>query len=118
MPSPAGNSHFTTTFMHTCSQEEAQLDSPCPPLKPQETLPLPSREEDGEQKSSRAAWAVTSVIGIALSCVVSVTVPFFDIIVAAIGALGDLAAAYALPALFVLASSPAPWLCHAGLTHC
>ena len=35
---------------------------------------------------------------------VSVTVPFFDIIVAAIGALGDLAAAYALPALFVLAS--------------
>ena len=80
------------------------------------TIPLPSREEDGEQKSSRAAWAVTSVVGIALSCVVSVTVPFFDIIVAVIGALGDLAAAYALPALFVLASSPAPWSCSAGLT--
>ena len=79
------------------------------------TSPSPCREEDGEQKSSRPAWAVTSVIGIALSCVVSVTVPFFDIIVAAIGALGDLAAAYALPALFVLASSPAPWLHHAGL---
>ncbi|CAK0786030.1 hypothetical protein CVIRNUC_009243 [Coccomyxa viridis] len=64
--------------------------------------PSKQREEDGEEKSSRPAWAVTSVIGIALSCVVSVTVPFFDIIVAAIGALGDLAAAYALPALFVL----------------
>lgn len=63
---------------------------------------LHRREEDGEQKSSRIAWAVTSVIGIALSGVVSVTVPFFDIIVAVIGALGDLAAAYALPALFVL----------------
>lgn len=44
------------------------------------------------------------MIGIALSGVVSVTVPVFDIIVAAIGALGDLAAAYALPALFVLVS--------------
>lgn len=49
---------------------------------------------------------MTSVVGIALSCVVSVTVPFFDIIVAAIGALGDLAAAYALPALFVLVQTP------------
>ena len=48
------------------------------------------------------AWGITSVIGIALSGVISVSVPFFDIIVAAIGALGDLAAAYALPALFVL----------------
>ena len=47
---------------------------------------------------------MTSVIGIGLSCAVSVAVPFFDIIVAAIGALGDLAAAYALPALFVLVS--------------
>ncbi len=42
------------------------------------------------------------MIGIALSGVISVSVPFFDVIVAAIGALGDLAAAYALPALFVL----------------
>ena len=41
---------------------------------------------------------MTSVIGIALSGVISVSVPFFDVIVAAIGALGDLAAAYALPA--------------------
>ncbi len=48
---------------------------------------------------------MTSVIGIGLSCGVSVAVPFFDIIVAAIGALGDLAAAYALPALFVLVSN-------------
>ena len=48
---------------------------------------------------------MTSVIGIGLSCTVSVAVPFFDIIVAAIGALGDLAAAYALPALFVLVRS-------------
>ena len=63
------------------------------------------REEGGEQKSSRVAWGVTSVIGIGLSCAVSVAVPFFDIIVAAIGALGDLAAAYALPALFVLVSN-------------
>ena len=59
-------------------------------------------DSDGEQRSSRAAWAVTSIIGIALSGVISVSVPFFDVIVAAIGALGDLAAAYALPALFVL----------------
>ena len=85
-------------------------------LKARRTSPLLSREEDGEQKSSRPAWAVTSIVGIGLSCVVSVTVPFFDIIVAAIGALGDLAAAYALPALFVLASSPAPWLHHAEIT--
>ena len=52
------------------------------------------------------AWGVTSVIGIALSGVISVSVPFFDIIVAATGALGDLAAAYALPALFVLVRKP------------
>ncbi|CAL5228546.1 g11700 [Coccomyxa viridis] len=65
--------------------------------------PSKQREDsDGEQRSSRGAWAVTSVIGIALSGVISVSVPFFDVIVAAIGALGDLAAAYALPALFVL----------------
>ena len=92
--------------MYVWSHEEA-LPTICKsvsPLKAQAMLPLPSREEDGEQKSSRPAWAVTSVVGIALSCVVSVTIPFFDI-VAAIGALGDLAAAYALPALFVLAST-------------
>ncbi len=100
--------------MTSCCHEEAlpNICKSAKPLKAQATLPLPCREEDGEEKSSRPAWAVTSVIGIALSCVVSVTVPFFDIIVAAIGALGDLAAAYALPALFVLASSPAPWLHH------
>ena len=90
-----------------------------PPISPKGTgllhqvMPLPtpvrfgctlqSREEaGGEQQSSRVAWAATSVIGIALSSVISVSVPFFDVIVAAIGALGDLAAAYALPALFVL----------------
>ena len=54
------------------------------------------------------AWGVTSMIGIALSGVISVSVPFFDVIVAAIGALGDLAAAYALPALFVLVRDPDP----------
>ncbi len=58
---------------------------------------------------------MTSVIGIALSGVISVSVPFFDVIVAAIGALGDLAAAYALPALFVLVRDSRFWH-HAEMT--
>ena len=40
---------------------------------------------------------------------VSVTFPFFSTVVAIIAALGDLAGAYALPALFVLVN-PNPWI--------
>lgn len=55
---------------------------------------------------------MTSIVGIALSGVISVSVPFFDVIVAAIGALGDLAAAYALPALFALVRHWHTWRTH------
>ncbi len=39
---------------------------------------------------------------------VSVTFPFFSTVVAIIAALGDLAGAYALPALFVLVRAGSP----------
>jgi hypothetical protein len=55
----------------------------------------------------RAAWAVVSVAGVAISWLVSVTFPYFSTVMAVIAALGDLAGAYALPALFVLVSPSA-----------
>lgn len=50
----------------------------------------------------RGAWALVSLAGIALSCLGAILLPFFDILTAIMGALGNLMAAYALPALFVL----------------
>ena len=54
------------------------------------------------QVSGRMVWAVVTVIGIAFAFAVSVTFPFFSAVMALIAAIGDLAAAYALPALFSL----------------
>ncbi len=52
--------------------------------------------------SGRGAWLLVSLTGIALSCVGAIVLPHFDILAAIMGALGNLIAAYALPALFVL----------------
>ena len=52
----------------------------------------------------RGAWALVSLTGIAVSCLGAILLPFFDILAAIMGALGNLVAAYALPALFVLVS--------------
>ncbi len=50
----------------------------------------------------RGAWALVSLAGIAVSCLGAILLPYFDILAAIMGALGNLVAAYALPALFVL----------------
>ena len=54
--------------------------------------------------SGRAAWALVSLTGIAVSCLGAILLPYFDILAAIMGALGNLVAAYALPALFTLVS--------------
>ncbi len=77
--------------------------------------PAVNRPEHERSARSRLAWAVTSVVGIAYSCAVSTTFPFFSTVVAIIAALGDLAGAYALPALFVLVTCAAFLITPAGL---
>lgn len=52
--------------------------------------------------SGRSAWALVSLSGVAISCLGAILLPYFDIMAAIMGALGNLVAAYALPALFVL----------------
>ena len=52
--------------------------------------------------TGRLMWAGVIVIGIAFSFVVSIFFPFFSIVMALIASIGDLAAAYALPAMFNL----------------
>ncbi len=64
------------------------------------------REEESSSWRGRGAWGLVSVAGIGLSWVVSVTFPYFSTVMAIIAALGDLAGAYALPALFVLVRIP------------
>lgn len=60
------------------------------------------RPEQQRSARGRGAWAGVSLAGIALSCAVAVTFPFFSTVTAVVAALGDLAGAYTLPALFVL----------------
>lgn len=55
--------------------------------------------------SGRGAWTVVSLIGIAIACLIAIVLPYFDILAAIMGALGNLVAAYALPALLVLVSA-------------
>lgn len=55
-----------------------------------------------QQPIGRLIWAVVTIIGIAFAFAVSVTFPYFSSVMALIAAIGDLAAAYALPALFSL----------------
>ena len=56
--------------------------------------------------SSRTAWALTDwLTGITVSCLGAILLPYFDILAAMMGALGNLVAAYALPALFTLVST-------------
>ena len=52
--------------------------------------------------SGRTAWALVSLIGIAVSCLAAILLPYFDILAAIMGALGNLVPAYALPVLFTL----------------
>jgi len=51
---------------------------------------------------------VVSIAGVALSWIVTITFPYFSTVMAIIAALGDLAGAYALPALFVLVRAAFP----------
>lgn len=55
-----------------------------------------------EIPSPRAAWAGVSTLGLLFCFLVAYTFPYFSIVVALISSVGDLAAAYALPALFSL----------------
>lgn len=68
--------------------------------------PVYCREEESSSWKGRSAWGLVSIAGIGLSWVVSVTFPYFSTVMAIIAALGDLAGAYALPALFVLVRVP------------
>ena len=43
-----------------------------------------------------------SLAGIAIACFVAITFPFFSTVTAVVAALGDLAGAYSLPAIFLL----------------
>ena len=52
--------------------------------------------------TGRLLWAAVIVVGIAFSFAISVFFPFFSIVMALIASIGDLAAAYALPAMFNL----------------
>ncbi|KAK9902167.1 hypothetical protein WJX75_006684 [Coccomyxa subellipsoidea] len=65
-------------------------------------VPSMNGAEVSSSLKGRAAWAAVSIAGIGLSWLVSVTFPYFSTVMAIIAALGDLAGAYALPALFVL----------------
>lgn len=56
----------------------------------------------------RGAWALVSLAGIAIACTVAITFPFFSTVTAVIAALGDLAGAYSLPAIFLLVRSAVP----------
>ena len=66
------------------------------------------RPEQQRSARGRGAWAGVSAAGIALSCAVAVTFPFFSTVTAVVAALGDLAGAYTLPALFVLVRAAPP----------
>ncbi len=68
-------------------------------------MTLLSREGMDNSLAGRGAWAVVSVVGVGISCLVSVTFPYFSTVMAIIAALGDLAGAYALPALFVVVAT-------------
>ena len=48
-----------------------------------------------------------SLAGIAIACTVAITFPFFSTVTAVIAALGDLAGAYSLPAIFLLVRAAA-----------
>ncbi|GAB4818791.1 hypothetical protein N2152v2_005837 [Parachlorella kessleri] len=61
---------------------------------------VPTSHQDSS--SHRGSWAATSCIGLAFCFLVAYTFPYFTIVVALISSVGDLAAAYALPALFSL----------------
>ena len=68
----------------------------------------PCRPHRQNTARGRGAWALVSLAGVAIACTVAITFPFFSTVTAVIAALGDLAGAYALPALFVLVRAAAP----------
>jgi solute carrier family 32 (vesicular inhibitory amino acid transporter) len=61
------------------------------------------RQENANTWRGRASWLTFSCLGIAYSFAVAATFPFFSTVMAIIASLGDLAGAYTLPAIFVLA---------------
>ena len=63
---------------------------------------MPCRPQRQNTARGRGAWALVSLAGIAIACTVAITFPFFSTVTAVIAALGDLAGAYSLPAIFLL----------------
>lgn len=61
-----------------------------------------SRAVNKSPRQQRFLWLVVSIIGIAFAAVMAYLLPFFSTIMGLIAAIGDLSAAYALPALFCL----------------
>ena len=71
----------------------------------------PCRPQRQNTARGRGAWALVSLAGIAIACTVAITFPFFSTVTAVIAALGDLAGAYSLPAIFLLVRSAGPVQC-------
>ena len=65
---------------------------------------VPHMNDPASRRTSigRVTWAATITIGIAFSFAISVFFPYFSIVMALIASIGDLASAYALPAMFNL----------------
>ena len=68
----------------------------------------PCRPQRQNTARGRGAWALVSLAGIAIACIVAITFPFFTTVTAVIAALGDLAGAYSLPAIFILVRTAVP----------
>ncbi|KAL4457812.1 hypothetical protein ABPG75_012677 [Micractinium tetrahymenae] len=77
--------------------------------------PWLSRLEDSAPRlGRRASWGLLSCLCVAMSFLVAAAVPKFDLVIAVIAAVGDVAAPYTLPALFGLILLPSihPWENH------
>lgn len=69
---------------------------------PQWADPVPSSAPAAEHRKSALLWLVTSLLGAAVATAIAWSVPFFSTICGLIAAVGDMAAAFILPALFCL----------------
>lgn len=69
--------------------------------------PWLSRLEEGSGLGRRLTWGLISCSCVACAGLVAWAVPAFDLIIAMIAAVGDVAAPYSLPCLFALILLPA-----------
>ena len=69
---------------------------------PQWADPLPSTAPSGQQRRSAVIWLATTLAGAAFATAVAAAVPFFSTVMGLIAAVGDMSAAFILPALFCL----------------